>query len=371
MKKVLVSLLVLALAVSGAFAAVNFSGNLVTGYVLNWNGDSFKSNIFGQDNTDTNSTKLNVGAADEDGYWSVTLEGELYADGSSMTGDAQNRVAGDLTVDLAKIIAGPESDWSAQLSLLAFDRITGLRAYTNKSGLSYDRIRTAEQGLWTSLTIGYTDLVQFQIGGAPALTGAKNANKLNGTVPGDIIISALVKPLNGLAVSAGWALVGNADVNGVATADGEFNAAVDVNIAELCGLDFDLGVGFADRINFGSEIANGLAAQVYGGVDLVSGYVEYVLDGEYNRLHAGVNLNVVENMILNLYGGAGDLSKVADQNGNWYVGGNVGYTVAGITFQLNLQYADGDYMTSKGGDISNGAVKAEGFSVTPMLKVNF
>lgn len=369
MKKVLVSLLVLALAVSGAFAAVNFSGNLVTGYVLNWNGDAFKSYIFGQDNTDTNSTKLNLGAADDNGYWSVGLEGEIYLDGSAQNDVKQNRVMGDLTVDLAKIIAGPESDWSAQLSLVAFDRITGLRAYSNKSGLSYDRIRTAEQGLWTSLTIGYTDLVQFQIGGAPTLSvWDKGANKLTGDAKGDFIVSALVKPLDGLSVSAGWALVGNKDVATAAGADGEFNAAVDVNIAKLAGLDFDLGVGVADRINFGSEIANGLAAQVYGGGDVASGYVEYVLDGDISRLHAGVDLNVVENMILNLYGGAGDFSA---ENGNWYVGGNVGYSVSGITFQLNLQYAAGDYMTSKGGDIAQGAVKAEGFSVTPMLKVNF
>ena len=367
MKKVLVSLLVLALAVSGAFAAVNFSGNLVTGYVFNWdaNGD-FSSSMFGQDNVNTNSTKLNLGAADDDGYWSVTLEGELYADGASLTGDDQNRVAGDLTVDLAKIIAGPESDWSAKLSLLANDRITGLRAYTNKSGLSYDRIRTAEPGLWANLVLAYSDFVQVQVGGAPALVPS-SANNADAGTKGDFIVSALVTPLNGLSVSAGWALVGNADTNG-SVADGQFNAAVDVNIAELCGLDFDLGVGFADRYNYGGEGANGIAAQVYGGVDLVSGYVEYVRDNKINRLHAGVDLNVVENMILNLYGGAGDF---AAENGDWYVGGNVGYTVAGITFQVNLQYAAGGYMASKGGDIAQGAVKAEGFSITPMLKVNF
>ena len=104
MKKVLVTLLVFAVAVSGVFAAVNFSGTLQSGLVIE-KADQWSYKEFGEDNTDSNSTKLSLNIADENGYWSGTLEGLLYVDGSNLkNGDPQNRVAGDITVDLAKLI---------------------------------------------------------------------------------------------------------------------------------------------------------------------------------------------------------------------------------------------------------------------------
>ena len=98
-----------------------------------------------------------------------------------------------------------------------------------------------------------------------------------------------------------------------------------------------------------------------------------VLDGDVSKLHLGANINAVENVLLNVYGGIADFSAIGD---NFYVGGNVGYEVAGVTFQLNLQYAAYEtagesYMNSVGGDIAQGAVKASGFSITPMIKVAF
>lgn len=380
MKKVLVTLLVFAVAVSGVFAAVNFSGSLTSGYVIQNKGGAWSSWIFGDDNTDSNSTTLKVNIADENGYWSSTLEGALYVDGSHTNDGHQNRVAGDITVDLAKIIAGPETEWSAQIQLLAFDRITALRAYTNKSGLNYDRIRTAEPGLWANAIVGYGKLIQFQIGGAPALsTGSDGltpgAGGLKAPTEGDLIISAMTEPLDGLRVSVDWAMVGDR-FSPTVTEKGTFGGAVDVNIGALCGLDFDLGVGVADKWYYG-EKRNVIAAQIYGGIDAVGGFAEYVNEAGTSRLHLGLDLNVVESMILNFYGGIGDFAKVDTQ---WYVGGNIGYEVAGVTFQLNLQYAaygagDDGYLaksgSDKGGDIAQGAVKASGFSITPMIKVAF
>ena len=296
--------------------------------------------------------------------------------------------------DLAKIIAGPETDWSAQIQLLANDRITALRAYTNKSGLNYDRVRTAEPGLWANAIVGYGDLLQVQIGGAPALT-AGNEGGADGLVSadvtddtgdvtgtahqvttGDFIVSAMTKPLDGLAVSVDWALKGDKISGDTIYGEGVFGAAADVNIGALCGLDFDLGVGVADKYYYGLE-QNVLSAQVYGGVDAFDAYAEFVLDGTADdayRLHLGANINAIENILLNVYGGVGDFNAVED---SFYVGANVGYdVVGGVTLQLNLQYAaygaDGkSYMNSVGGDVSNGAVKAQGFSITPMVKVSF
>ena len=410
MKKVIVSLLVLALAATSVFAGVNFSGDFVTGYVFNANKNAadeweWSTGIFGQDNLDTNQTQLNLGFADDNGIWAVTLEGELALDGSAFAADGKSRVAGDITIDLAKLIMG-DTDWTAQLQLLANDRVTGLRAYTNKSGLNYDRVRTAEPGLWANAIVGYGDLLQVQIGGAPALSGSADGLTAGTKTQGDLIISAMTKPLAGLAVSVDWALVGDGATNWYFSAMGDdfsysanidaktagvIGGAVDVNIGEMLGLDFNIGVGVADKYYYGENAkSNVLAAQVYGGFDLLTAYVEYVnwysgadaftamaaianegglkdID-KLNMLHFGIDLNVLEGLVLNIYTGAGNL---ADYGDTYYVGGNIGYEVAGITFQLNLQYDEGGYMTSVGGDVSNGAVKAQGFSITPMVKVSF
>ena len=413
MKKVIVSLLVLALAMTSVFAAVNISGDFVTGYTFNYDDDQeeWNTQVFGQDNTNTNSTKLSLGIADENGVWSIGLEGEIAVDGSAAQ-LSHNRVMGDITLDLAKLIMG-DTDWTAQLQILANDRVTGLRAYSNQSGLNYDRVRTQEPGLWANAIVGYGDLLQVQIGGSPALTGS--ADKMgtiiydmdatgkpvskNGTY-GDLIISAMTKPISGLAVSVDWALVGdlyNDDytwqddpLNPTETISGKvvsstelktagvIGGAAEVNLGEMLGLSFDIGVGVADKYYYGENAKqNVLAAQVYGGIDLVSAYFEYV--NQYNdnaetaisMIHAGVDLNVIENMILNVYFGASDISEEAGDV-SYYVGGNVGYELSGITFQVNVQYADGGYAKEVGGDVAQGAVKvAQGFSITPMLKLSF
>ena len=377
MKKVLVSLLVLAVAVSGAFAAVNFSGNFQTGYVFAVNDGSWKNEIFGQDNANSNQTKLNLGFADEDGYWTVGLEGEVFLDGANLNDAAHgNRIAGDITLDLAKMIGGSDTDWTAQFQLLANDRITAQRAYTNKSGLNYDRVRTDEPGLWANAIIGFGNLLTVQVGGSPALAAGGKADKLNGAAQdGDLIASVMTKPMDGLAISVDWAYVGDS-ASGNKDLYGVVGGAADVNVGALAGLDFDLGVGVADKYYYGAE-KNVLSAQVYGGVDAFSAFVEYVLDDEISRLHAGADINAIDNVLLNVYGGVGNFDDV---DNSFYVGGNIGYeVVGGVTLKLNLQYAAaktaGSYLDNeggdKGGDIAQGAVKASGFSITPIVAVNF
>ena len=401
MKKVIVSLLVLALAMTSVFAAVNFSGELVTGYTFNYlkdraNGNDWQNWMYGQDNKDTNSTQLKLGIADDNGVWSIGLEGVLFTDGSSSpaysgtydptpdgpedditipVSSTQNRVAGDITLDLAKLIMG-DTDWTAQLQLLANDRVTALRAYSNQSGLNYDRVRTNEPGLWANAIVGYGDLLQVQIGGAPKLYSEKSTNMLSGERDGDLIISAMTKPISGLAVSVDWALVG--DESQTIDEGGVFGAAAEVNLGEMLGLSFDLGVGVADKYYYDDTAkVNTLAAQVYGGIDLVSAYVEYVnqymdaSDMAISNLHMGVNLYVLENVVLNAYAGFVDLSDERNLDVEYYVGGNIGYELSGITFQVNVQYADAPTFWDSLGDVAEGAVKADGFSITPMVKVAF
>ena len=361
MKKVLVSLLVLALATTGVFAAVNFSGEFVAGYNFNYNNNGngeWGYHVMGQDGDDSNTTKLNLSFADEDGLWSVTTEGQMIADG---------RISGDISVDLVKLFA-EDSDLSAKLGLAVNDEQTVLRAYSNNSGNNYDRFRTDAGGLWTSLDFAYGDLVQVRVAGAPELTAQNNGDKPgNGgnayhLVGGaDLAVSALVKPLDGLKVSAGWVLNGKDD-NGTGT-DGVVGGAVDVNVAALAGLDFDLGVSASYKYGFATE-QNVIAATVYGGVDVVSAWAEYAYTTaeENSYLAVGADLNVVENMLLDVYFGANELDNFGD---TFFVGGDIGYTLKNVTFALGLEYAG----TGVGGGAYN--YDYTGLSIVPKVSVSF
>ena len=344
MKKILTILTVALLACSTVFAAVNFSGELVAGYQFQYENEKWTGHVQGQDGDDTNTTKLNLGIADDNGVWSVGIEGVLVADG---------RVSGDLTLDLMKLF-NADSDFSLKLGLLANDEQTGLRAYSNNSGKNWDRVRTGADGLWTSLTLGYTDLVQVQVAGSPAteavVDGAKIADTDAKTTgwkanTGDVVVSALVKPVEGVAVSVDWAYDGeNKNFEDPITEkskanEGVVGGAADINVATLAGLDFDLGVAVADRYEYESKY-NVLAATVYGGVDEVNGYVEYALqtegDNVNNFLVAQVNLGFVEGLPIDVYFGANNLEKFAD---TFFVGGDVAYTVSGVTFKLGVEYS--------------------------------
>ncbi len=352
MKKVLVSLLVLALATTGVFAAVNLTGEFVGGYNFNMDKDGkWTSHIMGQDGTGTHTTKLNLGFADEDGVWSVTTEGEMKADG---------RLAGDISIDMMKLFDA-DSDVSVKFGLAMNDEQTVLRAYSNQSGKNFDRIRTAGTGLWANVNVAYGDLVQVQVAGAPEFTSNTDPDdgdevKIHGA-GGDLVVSAMTAPIDGLKVSAGWVLKGDSQ-NSTGT-DGAFTAAADVNVATLAGLDFDLGVSASYIYGFGAE-NNVIAATVYGGVDVVSLAAEWSLNTatDKNFLYVGADLNVVENMLLDVFFGATDLESFGD---TFYVGGDIGYTVKNVTFQLGLEYAAGDAFS----------YDLPGLSIVPQISVAF
>lgn len=99
MKKFLTVLLVALLAASSAFAGVTFSGDLAAGYVFNWNTDkAFHAYKYGQDGVLTDMVKLNLKAADDNGLWNATIQGNLKTDSSGA-------VDGTITLDAAKIFS--------------------------------------------------------------------------------------------------------------------------------------------------------------------------------------------------------------------------------------------------------------------------
>ena len=365
MKKVLVSLLVLALAMSSVFAAVNLSGSFTAGYAFNLDGKfGDKTLIWGDDKARTNTLKFDITASDEDGVWSISSgEGTLLLDG---------RLNANLSVDVMKLFDA-DSDLSVSLGLAVNDEQAVLRAYSNQSGKNFDRARTAADGVWASLTVGYTDLVQVQVAGSPATAGlGTNPNTEDADNPtpadgvntigdnkGDLAISVKSVPTEGVAVSAGWILNGKND-NGTET-DGVLAIGADANVGALADLGFDLGVSAAYKFGFGPK-QNVIAATVYGGVDMVDLAVEYAFQANEatHYLYLGADFSVVENMDLGAYFGANNLAKFADE---WFVGGNVGYTVKGVTFNCAVEYAAGM------GYLDDGELT--GFSVVPSVKVAF
>ena len=374
MKKVLVSLLVLALATSAVFAGVNFSGGLTAGYQFQWDtkGD-FSSHVQGNDGDDTNTTKINLSIADDNGIWNVNLEGTPFIDDSGAIG-------GDVTVDLLKSF-GVEGDFGLKIGLAANDEQVVQRAYHSVFGKNFDRIRTNAPGVWANAALSYGDLVTVTIAGAPELKPYKNqtgnsfdagaADNATATTGKDLMVSAIVKPVDGVAVSVGYVMNGKADDNASITrgtgdaketvkfkmgGNGLLTGAVDVNVGALAGLDFDLGVSVADKFAFGVKdsvaSANLLAASVYAGFDVATVGLEFGWQSEgkvaetdvtgsayFLGLKAGLDL--VENMLLNVYAGAWDVNNFAK---TYFVGGEVGYTLASVTYKLGIEYSAGRSM---------------------------
>ena len=339
MKKFIVSLLVLSAVLFTASAAVDFSGELVAGYAFQYN-DEWTNHIMGQDGEDTNTTSLILSIADDGGIWSVGIEGFLVTDESGA-------VSGDVSVDLAKLIAaafGNDTNWSLDLSLLANDRLTAFRAYSMQKNL--DRIRTENVGLWTSLTLGYGDFASIMVAGSPKTVAVDNDFNGLSANNGDLMVSAIVNPLSGLSVSAGYVLNGDPSDSGIdrnnSNADGIIGASADINIAELVGLDFGLGIGLSEKYDFGGE-NNIFAAAVYGTFDPVGFELQYGLknygdDTTEHFVYAGVDVTAVENMLLDAYFGA---YNAAEFNDSWFVGADIGYTISDISFKLGVEYGAG------------------------------
>ena len=357
MKKILALVLVISLVSASVFAGVSFSGSATAGFQFNYDEENWETHLYGDDGDDTDTASVNLSIADDNGLWSVKLEG-------TPTLDSSGAIAGDVTVDFGKMIFGADSPFSLTAGMAANDRSTTLRAYSNQSGNSFDRVRTADNGYFATLGFAYGDLVQVQAALAPKLTGSKTVQKADLTTGvvsevkvtdtiyrGDFTASALVTPVDGIAVSVDYVLNGED-----AQDDGIFGAAADINIGELLGTDFSAGVSVADRYNF--EKGNDFAITVYGGIDLIEVAVEYAYTkDEAHSLYAGIDLNLIDNLGIGLYTGADD---VTDYENTYYVGTDLSYTYTNITFGLGLEYAE----AAAGFNYDNG-----GLNIVPYVSV--
>ena len=329
MKKILTILAVALLACTTVFAGVNFSGSSTIGYQINYDNDQWKQLFYGDDGDDTDPNTLNLSIADDNGIWSIGFRTGFNTtenDGQGVTFGDSGSMGGNVTIDFAKLFG--LDGWKVNAGMIGNDRYTTLRAYSNQSGNNYDRIRTNGNSYVAWVGVGYSDLVEAQLAVDPGLNGGNDDNI---TTKSDILASVLVTPLDGLKVSVDYAWKGDG-------ADGLVGGAVDVNISDMLGLDFAVGVSVADRYNIGDK-ANDLAVTVYGGVDVVDVAVEYAYTAaKAHYLYAKVNLNLIENMLLDVYFGANDVTKFADEV---FVGGEVGYTISGMAFKLGVEYSVG------------------------------
>ena len=358
MKKVLTIAIVALLATATLFAGVTFSGNFTGGYVFNWNKDGdFQAKPYGSDGTDTYDGALNLSVADDNGFWKLGFD---YAQKFGA-----GKAEADFTLNLDKIIAAQmEKDLPVTIALGVGinGRQAGLRAYSNNSGNSFDRIRTAEAGAgnsyessFVSLTVGYEDLFK--------VAGAVSPMEINGKR--SAVVGALITPVEGIAVSADYVYNGqiHKGVAGAVDAENLFSAAADVDIASLIDANFKLGASVAYAYADTTKATSQVAATVYGGVDAVEGFVEYAVvltDAKNtNFLEVGADLNVIDNLALNAYFGVGDLEAFED---SYFVGATVGYDLAGIGLELNVEYdTTGKF----------GYTGVEGFSLTPSVSVSF
>ena len=381
MKKVLVALLVLAVALSSAFA-VDFTGQFVAGYQFNWdkNFDNFQTHIMGQDGDDSNSTKLVLGFADENGYWDLSVRGYLTSN---------YRTNANANFNFDKMIWGADSEVKLQLGFVANDNQAGLRAYHNGSGNNFDRVRTGGAGLFTKLTAGYGDLIQVQVAGTPYTKKTADGSILNDEngykeSVADVIVSAITKPIDGLAVSAAWVYQG--DDSTATGKGGNLSVAADVNIGALVDLDFDLGVSVAYKTKFDAgvtvvaddpttpdkdesatkyDIANLVAAEVYFGFDMVNLDVEYAwIDyaGEKaseNYLYVGAGFDVTDAVAISAWIGADDVVNFGD---TWFLGAQVDYAFyENMSFGLGVEYSNA----------GSWAYDNAGFNIVPTLSIAF
>ena len=349
MKKILTILTVALLACSTVFAAVNLSGEFEAGYKFSFK-DEFKAKP--QDNAEG---KVTVKISDDAGIWTVNVKALDNLDSS-------NKLKANLSLNLAALMAANGvdlGDVSLALSLGANERMTALSAYNDVTGDELYKFKN--NGKYsTELAVGYGDLIQTKIAIDPVSTTTTEEGEVAGKF--SLVASALTKPVDGVAVSAAYAHNGYFKLSDETekTPENAASVAADINVGTLAGLDFDLGVTVYDNFGWEKEASlNALAAAVYGGVDFVDAFFELRMQNlTANKetdttlgMKTQVNFNVVENLGLDVYFSIGSFDAVED---SYAVGGDVSYTVSGVKFAANLDYA-----------------AVAGFSITPKIVVTF
>ena len=367
MKKVLTVLLVVLLATTTVFAAMNVSGRFRTGYKFSFN-DGFAAEGW-KENTEA---KFSLKVSDDAGIWTVSLKD--WGEGAL---DSDDKIKANLSLNFTNLLAANGvdlGDFDISASIGANGAMTALSAYNDVTGDEIYKVKN--NGAYSSeLAVGYGDLIQAKINIDPTKEPTKKM---------PVALSVMSTPVSGVSVSAVYAyngLIYQLDKDTKVPADHVLGFAVNADFAALFGLDFQLGLAAYDNVGFGYYVnepitqpdgsekdnwiaqdknVNTFAAAVYGGVDLVDAYFELRMnnqlwkDGESTfGMKSQVNLNLVENLKLDVYFNIRNFAETAD---TYAVGGDVSYTISGVEFAGNIDYTAG----AEGG-----------FSITPKVIIAF
>ena len=204
MKKAIVLGAAMLLAGAAAFAAsdIKFSGSAQAGY----------SFAFGEDNVyrswkdwdgDDGECEFDLAISDADGLWSLSLD-----DGKFGFGDLQ--VATQIKVNLSKALnkAGVDTgDFGFSFAVGRKAWETELTAYGDKSGNHYQRVQTGNDGYLTVIDANYSSLVKARVMFSPIDDGTDAGDHTS------FGISAVVTPVDGVKVAAGYTKNGRMRVN--------------------------------------------------------------------------------------------------------------------------------------------------------------
>lgn len=223
--------------------------------------------------------------------------------------------------------------------------MTALSAYNDPTGNEYFKLKNnGKESI--QFAANYGSLVKFNVAFDPTNAG------------GSTVASALVAPVNGVSVGAGYAYNGYfndsfapVDAAGKSlgfTGKNMVGVSALVDVAKLADLDFKLAVSAYDNILLEKDAnVNSFAANVSAGVDMVDGFVEFVMNNQKDNnkfgLNTCINLNVVENLALDAYFNIGDFSDVSK---SYNIGADASYDLSGVTFALNADYAASDKVYS-------------------------
>ena len=345
MKKVLTVLLVFLLATTTVFAAMNVSGRFRTGYKFSFN-DGFTADGW-KENTEA---KFTLKVSDDAGIWTVSLKD--WGDGAL---DSDDKIKANLSLNFTNLLAANGvdlGDFDISASIGANGAMTALSAYNDVTGDEIYKVKN--NGAYSSeLAVGYGDLIKAKINIDPTYEPTKKM---------PVALSVMSTPVSGVSVSAVYAyngLIYQVDKDTKVVVDHAIGFAANADFAALFGLDFQLGLAAYDNVGLkdGGNV-NTFAAAVYGGVDLVDAFFELRMNNELVKngtstfgMKSQVNLNLVENLGLDVYFNIGNFAETAD---TYAVGGDVSYTISGVEFAGNLEYAAGD-----------------GFSITPKVIIAF
>ena len=345
MKKVLTVLLVVLLATTTVFAAMNVSGRFRTGYKFSFN-DGFTADGW-KENTEA---KFTLKVSDDAGIWTVSLKD--WGDGAL---DSDDKIKANLSLNFTNLLAANGvdlGDFDISASIGANGAMTALSAYNDVTGDEIYKVKN--NGAYSSeLAVGYGDLIKAKINIDPTYEPTKKM---------PVALSVMSTPVSGVSVSAVYAyngLIYQVDKDTKVVVDHAIGFAANADFAALFGLDFQLGLAAYDNVGLkdGGNV-NTFAAAVYGGVDLVDAFFELRMNNELVKngtstfgMKSQVNLNLVENLGLDVYFNIGNFAETAD---TYAVGGDVSYTISGVEFAGNLEYAAGD-----------------GFSITPKVIIAF